>query len=83
MNTQFYELVQALAKANAGPAKRLIRPNEAAAMLGVSKKQLYLMSKEEDFPAKIKIGSRAIAWRLSDLDNWIESRAFRKEGGRI
>ena len=49
MNTQFYELVQALANANAGPAKRLIRPNEAAAMLGVSKKQLYLMSQKKTF----------------------------------
>lgn len=76
MNIQLFELVQALANANAAPAKRLIRPNEAAVMLGVSKKQLYLMSQRSDFPAKIKVGRRAVAWRLSDLENWIESRVL-------
>lgn len=80
MNPKLYELVHALANANFVPADRLIRPNDAATMLGVSKKQLYLISQCKDFPAKIKIGSRAVAWRLSDLESWIDSRSV-KQGG--
>lgn len=79
MNTPFYNFVQALAKASANSSKRLVRPNEAAAMLGISKKQLYLISKEKGFPVRVKVGKRAIAWRLSDLEIWIDSRALHNE----
>ena len=80
MNNQFDQLVQALANANIAPADRLIRPNDAATMLGVSKKQLYLMSRRKGFPQKIKVGSRSVAWRLSDLESWIDSRSIKKGG---
>ena len=61
-------------------AYTLLRPADAAKMLGVSKKQLYLLAKHHDFPNKIKIGIRAVGWKLTDLEGWIDSRSVNKGG---
>lgn len=83
MDPKIYELVHALTDANTTSSDRLIRPKNAAAMLGVSKKQLYIIARQEDFPEKIQIGSRAVGWRLSDLKAWIDSRSLKKEEATI
>ena len=56
MEPKYYELAQALSNACASPSKKLIRPKDVAAMLGISRKQLYLLAQDKDFPEKIKIG---------------------------
>jgi Predicted transcriptional regulator len=42
--------------------------------VGASKTTVYAMMKTGDFPAPVKIGRRAVAWRRSDVDAWIASR---------
>ena len=36
---------------------------------------IYAMIAEGEFPAPIRIGRRAVAWRLSDIESWVERRA--------
>lgn len=42
--------------------------------VGTSKTTVYAMVKAGTFPAPVKIGQRAVAWRRSDVDAWIDSR---------
>ena len=42
--------------------------------VGTSKTTIYAMVKTGDFPAPVKIGQRAVAWRRSEVDAWIASR---------
>lgn len=42
--------------------------------VGTSKTTVYGMIKMGTFPAPVKIGQRAVAWRRSEVDAWIASR---------
>lgn len=42
--------------------------------VGTSKTTVYAMVKAGTFPAPVKIGQRAVAWRHSEIDQWIASR---------
>ena len=45
---------------------------------------LYAWVKQGRFPAPVKLGLRSVAWRLSDVQNWLDSRVSTQvnEGGR-
>ena len=47
---------------------------EEKAILGVTPKHLHELAKREDFPAKVRIGSKAVGWRVSDLEAWIDAQ---------
>ncbi len=38
--------------------------------VGLSRTTIYRMIKGGHFPAPVKLGERASAWRLSDLESW-------------
>jgi prophage regulatory protein len=40
---------------------------------GLAKPTIYRKMKEHTFPQSIKIGSRAVGWKQSDLDKWRDS----------
>lgn len=42
--------------------------------VGASKTTIYAMMKMGTFPAPVKIGQRAVAWRRSEIDQWIATR---------
>ncbi|WP_337065172.1 AlpA family transcriptional regulator [Rouxiella badensis] len=52
----------------------LIRLSEVQRRTGYSKAWIYRLLKEERFPASIKIGSRAVAFIESEIDEWIDQR---------
>jgi len=64
----------ALANARALSDQTLIRPRGAAAMLGISRKHLYALAEQPDFPKRIYISDRVVAWRVQDLEGWINTR---------
>lgn len=56
---------------------RLIKIEEVQDRLGVSRSTVYsLVRKHSDFPRPVHIG-RALRWRLSDIEGWIESQEER------
>ena len=75
----------ALQNARALSNQTLIRPRDAAAMLSVSRKHLYALAEQPDFPKRIYISDRVVAWRVRDLEGWINTRpatdASNKQGG--
>ena len=68
-------LSRALECARALSNQTLVRPREAAAMLGISRKHLYALASHPDFPERVRISDRVVAWRVSDLEQWIASKS--------
>lgn len=53
----------------------LIRPTETAKRLGISKTTLYEWLANGTLPVRpVRLGARATAFRLDELEAWIESR---------
>ena len=53
---------------------RLLRRREVEEITALSRSTIYRMVKTGQFPQPVKIGSRAVRWRLSDINAWIDSR---------
>ena len=68
-------LAVALKSARALSNQTLVRPREAAAMLGISRKHLYALAARADFPERIRVSDRVVGWRVSDLEQWIRSKS--------
>jgi predicted DNA-binding transcriptional regulator AlpA len=67
-----------LARARTLSGHTVGRPSDAAAVLGITREHLHTLSKMPGFPSKVVMGKRAVGWRISDLEAWIDSKA---EGG--
>ena len=68
-------LAAALQSARALSNQTLVRPKEAAAMLGISRKHLYALADQPNFPKRIHVSDRVVAWRVADIEAWIDAKA--------
>ena len=53
---------------------RLIRMQELPSLVGYKRSSLYQKMKDGTFPQSIKLGPRAVAWRSTEIDEWISKR---------
>lgn len=53
---------------------RILRRRETLALIGLSRSTLYEYMKIGQFPRPVKLGQRAVGWRLSSVDAWLSSR---------
>lgn len=51
--------------------ENLIRLPEVIKRTGISKTTIYELINEKRFPSQVKIGTRAIAFIESEIDEWI------------
>lgn len=62
------------------PYPLMLRPNDLADRIGVTRRYLYKLLKHPDpaqrLPSPLKIG-RATFWRTEDIQNWINRQAVR------
>jgi predicted DNA-binding transcriptional regulator AlpA len=49
----------------------------ASAILGITPKHLHELSKRPDFPSKVRLGANVVGWRVSDLEDWIETQIIK------
>ena len=47
---------------------------DVIAMTGLSRSTIYLRMVQGKFPKKINLGSRAVGWISSEVNEWIEER---------
>ena len=58
----------------------LIRLPEVQRRTGYSKAWIYKLLKEKRFPSALKIGSRAIAFVESEINDWVNQRIAESRG---
>ena len=51
-----------------------MRGPEVIRVLGVARSTLWRWCKAGTFPRPVKLAERAVAWRRSDVERWIEDR---------
>jgi prophage regulatory protein len=56
----------------AGPL--FLRMPTVMQMTGLGRSTIYRMMAESRFPRPVRLGTRAVAWRRTDLDLWSEAR---------
>ena len=54
--------------------KALIRRRQVEQLVQLSRSTIYAAVKAGTFPAPVRIGVRAVAWRLSSVETWLEAR---------
>jgi prophage regulatory protein len=56
------------------PPRLLARLPTVLKVTGLGRSTIYRWIAEGSFPAPVRLGPRAVAWRWSDLDRWTSSR---------
>ena len=59
---------------------RFLRMPEVRDMTGLSRPQIYLLISQDKFPKQIKLGQKASAWLLSEIQDWMQSRIAESRG---
>lgn len=54
--------------------KRLINRKELLKMVPLSDRTIYNLEQRGDFPRRIALTSRNVAWELEEVEQWIEER---------
>lgn len=54
--------------------ERFLRFGAVAEMIGLSRSTIWRMEREGQFPKRVRIGAKSVAWRLSDLLAWMSTR---------
>lgn len=62
-------------------ADRFVREKERRLITGISTSTWYEMQKRGDAPLPVKLGRRAVGWRLSSLMAWQNQRIASTPGG--
>lgn len=55
-----------------------LRRSQVERVTGLSRSEIYRRIKEQTFPEPIQLGSRAVAWTQSSIEEW--QRACQAEG---
>jgi len=53
---------------------RILRITDLEDLLGVSRSSLYAWMKTGVFPRPFNLGPRAVGWKASDIEAWVEKR---------
>ena len=52
----------------------ILRLKDVIAMTGLSRSTIYLRMDQGKFPQQINLGSRAVGWVSSEVNEWIDER---------
>lgn len=52
----------------------LLRRSQVEQAVGLSRATIYRLMADDEFPAPIRVGKRAVRWKAEDLRSWLESR---------
>ena len=59
----------------------LIKRPEVERITRLSRSAIYAAMDAGEFPRPVRIGRRAVAWRLADIEAWLASRPTALPGG--
>ena len=52
---------------------RMLRIEEVVEMTGLSRATIYRKMGRGQFPKPLKLGDRAVRWRQSEIEDWLDS----------
>lgn len=52
----------------------ILRRKQLIEIIGISYTTLWRMEKAGDFPARIRLGRRAVGWHLDEVEEWLKTR---------
>ena len=52
---------------------RLLRRREVEKITGIGRSSIYRLMKKGKFPRGVRIGSKVVRWRLSEIMAWLKS----------
>ena len=55
-------------------AETIMRLPAVIASIGLSRSSIYQRVSEGTFPRPISLGTRAVGWLRSDIENWVSQR---------
>lgn len=53
---------------------QMLRRRDVERLTGLHKSTLYRMVHRGEFPAPLRLGRRAVAWRRAEIEEWLDSR---------
>ena len=53
---------------------RFFRIRDVEKFTGLSRASIYRLMRESKFPRPVRLGERAVAWIIDDLEIWAENR---------
>lgn len=56
------------------PPHRLLRLPEVRSRVGLSRSTIWRRIRAREFPRPVKISTHAVAWRETDISDWISGR---------
>ncbi len=56
------------------PRNRFLRMPEVCELVGLGRTAIYTAMRKGKFPLPVKLGSQLNAWRLSEIETWMEAR---------
>lgn len=57
-----------------GERVQLVRRRQVEQLVQLSRSTIYAGVKAGTFPAPVRLGIRAVAWRLFEVEAWVEAR---------
>lgn len=57
--------------------EEILRLPRVLAVTGMGRSWIYCAVADERFPAPVRLGARAIGWKRSDVQAWLDSRRRR------
>ncbi|MFG6581585.1 helix-turn-helix transcriptional regulator [Sulfitobacter sp. 1A12779] len=54
---------------------KILRCRDVQEATGLSRSTIYRMMGQDEFPQATKLGARAVGWRQSVVQGWIEGRS--------
>lgn len=52
----------------------VLRRQDVEKLTGLARSTIYDMVRKGAFPPPIRLGSRAVGWRLAEVEDWLASR---------
>ncbi len=52
----------------------LLRKHKVIERTGLPSSTIYYYIARKEFPSPVKLGARSVAWKKSEIDEWIDSR---------